>query len=167
MTVMISINLKTVVADSVEEYTAKSILALNLARFSEWPLETFKENKTSVDLCIWGDSTIVNAFSMIDKKPVGNKSLSLRKLSDVTQLENCHLLYIGEEKRNIAGLIEESYKRHILTIGENEDFLSNGGAVYLEVADSKINLHVNVSAMEKAGVRISSRVLKLATIFNP
>lgn len=164
---MISINLKTVVADSVEEYTAKSILALNLARFSEWPPEAFKDNQTSVDLCLLGNSTIVNAFSVIDKKPVGNKSLSLRQLSDVKKLENCHLLYIGEEKRNIAGLIDESYKRHILTIGENEDFLTSGGAVYLEVADSKINLHVNLSATEKAGVRISSRVLKLATIFNP
>jgi YfiR/HmsC-like len=39
--------------------------------------------------------------------------------------------------------------------------------VYLELTDARINLHINVSATQKAGLQISARVLKLATIFNP
>lgn len=154
-------------ADTVEEYTAKSILALNLARFSEWPPEAFKNNNGSIDLCLAGDLPESGAFGMIDKKPVGDKTLLVRTVSDGKQLEHCHLLYISQEKSKFAGLIEESYKQHILTIGETEDFLASGGVVYLEVVDAKITLHVNVGAMEKTGVRISSRVLKLASIYTP
>ncbi len=164
---MILCQSRSVFADSVEEYTAKSVLALNLARFSEWPPEVFKANITTVNLCLIGNSVDFQPFSMIDKKPVGNKSLLLRNINNNKQLDDCHLLYVSADTNINAGLIEASNKRHILTIGENEDFLANGGAVYLEVVDSKITLHVNLRATEKAGIRISSRVLKLATIFNP
>jgi YfiR/HmsC-like len=158
---------KSVFADSVEEYTAKSILTLNLARFSEWPPEVFKANTSTVNLCLIGNEADFQPFNMIDKKQVGNKSLLLHNISNIKQLDDCHLLYVSADTRINAGLIEDSYKRHILTIGETEDFLGNGGAVYLEVIDSKITLHVNLAATQKAGVQISSRVLKLATIYNP
>lgn len=165
--IMLACNLPLSYADSVEEYAAKSVLALNLARFSEWPPEVFNENKTQVNLCLIGDDAIVNAFAMIDKKPVGNKSLSILNISRSRQLDHCQLLYVSSDAGKITQLIEESYKRHILTIGETDDFLVSGGGVYFEMDSSKITLHVNLSAVEKAGVRINSRVLKLATIYNP
>jgi hypothetical protein len=77
------------------------------------------------------------------------------------------VLYISAEINKTAQLLEESQKRHILTIGETDDFLAKGGMVYLEMTNAKINLHINLGVTQKAGVRISSRVLKLATIFNP
>lgn len=160
-------NLPLSFADSVEEYTAKSVLTLNLARFSEWPPDVFSENKTLVNLCLIGDDTIVKAFAMIDKKPVGNKNLSILNITGNRQLDRCQMLYVSSDTGKISQLIEESYKRHILTIGETDDFLADGGGVYFEVNSSKITLHVNLNAVEKSGVRINSRVLKLATIYNP
>lgn len=159
--------LAAAVADPVEEYTAKSVLSLNLARFSEWSSEAFKDNNTSVNLCLLGDAAIQQAFSLINKKQVGNRTLTVLNINDDKQLDQCHLLYISAEWHIPARLFEESFKRHILTIGEAEDFLKHGGMVYLDIANAKINLNINLSATQKAGIQISSRVLKLATIFNP
>lgn len=154
-------------ADAVQEYTAKSVLALNLARYREWPPEAFKANSSAVNLCVLGDEVVQQAFILIDKKPVGSKMLSVHNLNRSKDLNQCQLLYISAETGKTAQWLGESFKRHILTIGEADDFLEQGGMVYLEMTDAKINLHVNVTATQKAGVRISSRVLKLATIFNP
>ena len=154
-------------ADAVQEYTAKSVLALNLARYTEWPPEAFKDGGTTLSLCVLGDEVVQQAFALIDKKQVGGRILSVRGTDDGRHLDPCQLLYVSADAENTALLFEESRKRHILTIGETEDFLAQGGMVYLEMADPKINLHVNLDATQKAGVRISARVLKLAIIFKP
>jgi hypothetical protein len=152
-------------ADAIQEYTAKSVLALNLARFSDWPPEIFQDSGSSVNLCLLGDEIVQQAFNFFDKKQLGNKTLSVLNINETKQLDHCHLLYISAESRIPATLLEESYQSHILTIGESEDFLAHGGMVYLKIIDPKINLNVNLAAIQKAGVQLSSRVLKLATLF--
>ena len=154
-------------ADAVQEYTAKSVLALNLARYSDWPPEAFKDGGATLNLCVLGDEVVQQAFALVDKKQVGNRLLSIHSSNDSKNLELCQLLYVSADADKAAQLFEESRKRHILTIGETEGFLAQGGMVYLEMADPKINLHVNLDATQKAGVRISARVLKLAIIFKP
>ena len=165
--IMSCVGLAPSYADSIQEYTAKSVLALNLARYSDWPLAAVIDDHATVNLCLLGDDVVQQAFGMIDKKQVGNKALSVLNISKSQDLSSCHLLYISGNTDNTTQLIQESYKHHILTIGETDDFLTQGGIVYLEIADSKINLNVNVEASQKAGIQISARVLKLATIFKP
>lgn len=154
-------------ADAVQEYTAKSVLALNLARYNEWPSEVFKDNGSSVNLCVLGDDVVQQVFALIDNKQIGDKTLSVRDIKDDKHLDHCQLLYVSGDAADSTRWFEESQKQHILTIGEAEGFLTKGGMVYLELTDARINLHVNISATQKAGLQISARVLKLATIFNP
>lgn len=154
-------------ADTVEEYTAKALLTLNLARYTEWPKEAFDDHKRQVNLCLLGDDFILQAFTKIANKPVGDKMLTVRKINSFGELENCQLVYISSTAGAFAQFAEASSRHHVLTIGEVDDFLELGGMVYLEVSESKINLHINPSATQKAGVQISARVLKLAIIYNP
>lgn len=154
-------------ADAIQEYTAKSVLALNLARFTEWPAETFKDDAATLNLCFLGDDVVQQAFVLVDKKPVGDKILLVRSINQTKSLDKCQLLYISTDAAIPPNLFDESYRRNLLTIGETDDFLSRGGMVYLEMSTNKINIHINLAATKKAGVQISSRVLKLAIIFNP
>jgi hypothetical protein len=154
-------------ADAVQEYAAKSVLALNLARYSEWPKDVFKGNTVTVNLCLLGSEVVQQAFTMVDKKHISNKILSVLNINDSKQLQDCQLLYISADTDKVNQLLTDSYAHHILTIGETDDFLAKGGMVYLEMADAKINLNVNLGATQKAGLQISARVLKLATIINP
>lgn len=153
-------------ADAVEEYTAKSAFALNLARFTEWPPKVFKDNAT-INFCVLGDEVVQQIFILLDKRQIDTKTLSVININNTKELDQCQVLYVNAETIKTAQLIEESLKRHILTIGETDNFLEQGGMVYLEINDAKINLHINLSATNKAGVTISSRVLKLTTIFRP
>jgi hypothetical protein len=154
-------------ADTIQEYTAKSVLTLNLARFVTWPPDTFTENNSTLNLCILGDDNIMQAFNLIEKKSVEDKILAIRSINQSKNLDNCQLVYVGSDSNLSSQFYDDSYKKHILTIGETDDFLSHGGMVFLEISAEKINIHVNIAATKKAGVQISSRVLKLATIYNP
>lgn len=155
-------------AEAVEEYTIKSVLTLNLIRFTDWPAEVFKGNDGTVNLCVLGDDAVQQAFTLIDKKRVGDRMLSAHNINTSgSQLGQCQVLYVSMETNNITQWLQESHKRPILTIGETDGFLGQGGMVYLKMADAKIHLHINLKATKAAGIWISARVLKLATIFNP
>ena len=154
-------------ADALEEYTAKSLLALNLARFTEWPAEMFKDKRSSINLCVLGDETVQQAFILINNKEANKRMLSVREIKGDGQLGSCHLLFISTDNDNISALVKECQARHVLTIGEDDGFLEHGGMVYLEMTEAKINLNINLKVTQQAGINISSRVLKLATIVNP
>ncbi len=167
MTIVLYVFCTPLRADTVEEYTAKALLTLNLARYTEWPQTAFSGHNRQVNLCLLSDDFILQAFSKINNKPVGDKILSVRKINGLKELENCHLLYISASIGAFEQIAEASYRYHVLTIGEADDFLELGGMVYLEMSGSKINLHINPSTTQKAGVQISARVLKLAAIYTP
>ena len=52
----------------------------------------------------------------------------------------------------------------VLTVGDTADFASEGGIIGLRLDGERIRLSVNLTAAERAKVRISSRLLSLATI---
>ncbi len=156
-------------ADSAQDSTVIAALAVNLARFTEWPSESLKTSDTTIQLCTLGDNVIQQAFAEVDNKQVGTRSLKVINLSRLTSIENCHVLYISRLDRNTtAQLLAEVAKRPILTIGgDNRYFLKDGGMVALTIVGSNVSLQINLGAVKQAGLQISSRVLKLATIVNP
>jgi hypothetical protein len=51
-----------------------------------------------------------------------------------------------------------------LTVGENEDFAARGGGVQFTLEDNHVHFLINVDATERAGLRVSSKLLSLAHV---
>ncbi len=52
----------------------------------------------------------------------------------------------------------------ILTVGESEGFAALGGIINLTVVGDTVHFEVNQLAAERAGLKISSKLLSMATI---
>jgi hypothetical protein len=59
--------------------------------------------------------------------------------------------------RNIA---EEA----VLTVGETGDFLENGGMISFIIDEKHVRFIVNHESIRRAGLRMSSKLLKLAAL---
>lgn len=150
-------------AQSLEEQTVLAALALNIVRFSTWPIDA--PIKDTIDFCVIGDNVVQQSFTAIDHKAVGNKTLQIINLSRLRNFEDCHVLYISELKQNILlQVFAEVKKRPLLTIGEGYDFAEQGGMIGLENVNGKITLHVNLTRVHESNLNISARLLKLANI---
>jgi hypothetical protein len=156
-------------AESAEDSTVIAALALNLARFTEWPTSALKDSAAIIGLCVMGDNVTQQAFDDIDQKQVGNRALSVVHISRVKNVAQCQLLYIGAlDRSTIIQLLAEINGQPILTIsGDEQHFLEDGGMVTLKIVAGKVNMQINLNAVKQAGLNISSRVLKLATLVNP
>ncbi len=85
------------------------------------------------------------------------------KFSDITQ---CHMLFISQsEKLKVQKILNETKNHAILTISELPDFAYQGGHIRLFLnAQSTLSLEINLAAIKHSGVKISSRILTIATI---
>jgi hypothetical protein len=51
----------------------------------------------------------------------------------------------------------------VLTVGETDDFLSSGGMIRFHLDEDKIRFDINLNGAESSHLKISSRLLLLAT----
>jgi len=74
-----------------------------------------------------------------------------------------HLLFIGKkESAHVPELIAILRNMPVLTIGESDDFLQQGGIIRFCWEERKVRFEVNQEAAGKANLKISSRLLLLA-----
>ena len=80
-------------------------------------------------------------------------------------LERCRIIYFGDAtQEEIRKTLAKVVGRPVLTLGETSAFARRGGMVGLVKSDDHIDLVVNLTLAQRSGVKISSRVLNLATI---
>ncbi len=153
------------IAAPMQEYTLKAALALNLARFTEWPASTLKPGQTQVTLCVFANHAAQQAFIKLNQKKIGERTLNVDVLMRLGDVSHCHLLFISNLSKNkTIQLLSGLQQQAILTIGEENYFTEYGGIVDLQMQQGKMGIRINVNAAKRAGLNISSRVLKLATI---
>jgi hypothetical protein len=87
------------------------------------------------------------------------------RIADLTPGRDCKILFIAaSERRRMPVLLASASILGVLTVGDTADFSVQGGVIGLQLDGERIRLRVNLTAADKAKLRISSRVPSLATI---
>ena len=77
----------------------------------------------------------------------------------------CQVLYFATDKpAEIKPVLQSFNSAHVLTIGETDGFLEQGGAVNLFLADGHMAFEVSLGALGRAGVEISAKLLRFGQI---
>jgi len=154
-------------ADFAREYMVKAAISLNLARFTEWPEGALGADNLNINLCVFGNKNMQQAFAQMEKKPLGKRSLHVIQMHDPVHLDQCNMIYVSElEETALIQVLSLIEGQPALTIGERDDFLERGGLVNLALEGGKIHIQVNLEAVTRSGIKISSRVLALTSIIN-
>ncbi len=78
-------------------------------------------------------------------------------------LKKCHLLFICQsEKKNAKEIIDLVKNNGVLTVADTQGFLDDGGTVNFVIEDNKVRFDINLTASEKAGLKLRSQLLRLA-----
>jgi hypothetical protein len=73
------------------------------------------------------------------------------------------MLFISDSEKKLTGQILEKLKGlPVLTVGENDQFLSQGGVVNFVKKDANIRLEINLDAARQSKLKISSKLLNVA-----
>lgn len=144
------------------EYEVKAAFIYNFAKFVEWPADTSDDNMT---LCILGQDPFGSALDNINGKTVCGKTLMVKHINSVQNLDNADMLFISSsEKEHLGQLIEVVGDLSILTIADTEGYAEQGVIINFYLERKKVRFEINVEAAERSGLKLSSKLLNLAKI---
>ena len=98
-------------------------------------------------------------------KTVNGHPLRVEGMSAPFDPNCCQVLYFATDKSaEIKPVLQSFSSSHVLTIGETNGFLELGGAVNLFLADGHMAFEVSLGARGRAGIEISSKLLRFGQI---
>lgn len=153
-------------AAEADEYQVKGRFLLNFARFVEWPAQSQVGLEGEIRVCVLGSGEVSSTLSkVLHGKTAGKKDVMVRRIEDLEGVAWCRIVFITkstsmapEEVVNSLGAIS------ILTVGETDGFAANGGMVNFIGDRSDVRFEINQEAARRAGLKISSKLLRLAEV---
>ena len=151
---------------SVREYEIKAGYLYNFAKFVDWPANAFSDPKQPVCVCIYGRDPFGQSLEgALLGKSIGGRPLMLGHALQFGDLAGCQIVFVGgSERAPAADLAGRLRGRAVLLVGESEGFAASGGAIQFTTEDSRVRFIINPDAADRAGLKISSKLLALARI---
>jgi hypothetical protein len=153
---------------TADEYQVKTAFLFHFAQFLDWPEGALSAGGPSLNLCIFDDEPRRHELqSTIEGKTIGARVFHVRLISQPQELQSCNILFLShDEARRQSAILRSLRGTPVLTVGETSDFLTDGGMIRFHLVDDKIRFDINLEAAESSHLKISSRLLLLATSVN-
>jgi hypothetical protein len=146
-------------AQSFNEHQVKAAFLLNFTRFVQWPARNSPTDPFA--LCIIGDDPFGSVLDqLVEGETVAGHKLVVRRARNAAPAD-CGVVYISREEKNVAALLA-SVAPGVLTVGEGDAFLDEGGMISFVLDHSRVRFDVDQTAARRAGVVLSSRLLTVA-----
>jgi hypothetical protein len=149
------------------EYQVKAAMICNFAQFVEWPHEAFDSESSPLVIQIVGENPFGNVLEQLAAtKQINGRSIVVKYTDSLDKIGKCQVMFISaSEQSNLPVILDKVKSQPVLTLGETDSFPGAGGMIRFFQADGKVHFEVNLSAAEAAHLKISSKLLKLARIF--
>jgi hypothetical protein len=149
------------------EYEVKSAFLYNFAKFIEWPSSTFEQTGGSMVVGILGADPFGPALERIAAtQQVQGRKIVIRRATGTSELGFCHLLFVGSvgPSGTWSQTIRAASGPSRLLVGDGAEFAEHGGAIGFFLDERRVRFVVNLSATDRAGLKVSSKLLKIALV---
>ena len=174
--IVLPVNAQQSLAESArdKEYKVKAAFVYNFMKFVEWEGlkddQDFKDRKDVV-LVVIGSNPFGNKLDSLSSKTIKDKTIKIKYFtySDLgdsnkqKEISECHTIFActaGATDYN--RLINTLGEKCILTIGDDSKFISMGGIIGFDIEKGKVCFDVNYNTARDSGIKINTKILKLA-----
>lgn len=146
------------------EYQIKAAFLFNFAKFVEWPPEAYSGPASPMVIGVLGDNVFGGSLEQtIRNKTINDRPLQFKAFHSVTEITNCHVLFISpSEEGHFPKIVAALHDASILTVSQSDRFIEAGGMINFVIEENRIRFQINNEAAQKAGLKISSKLLSLA-----
>lgn len=148
----------------VDEYKLKAAFVFHFAEMTDWPAETFGANQNEIIFCTVGNDPFAGELeSTLAGKSIGQRAVQIRHVKQAAEARGCQVVFLGGgETKHLPELLTQIGNSPVMTVGESDGFLQEGGMFSFCPDGNKIRFEINVAPADRAGLKISSRLLMLA-----
>jgi hypothetical protein len=148
------------------EYDIKAAVVFNLAQFVDWPPEAFASPDSSMVIGVLGQNPFGNSLGRaVEGEMVQKRRITVKYGETLDALGPVHILFVcRSEAKRVREILPSLKQTSTLTVSDAEGFAQAGGMVNLVTAGDRVRILVNPVAIETAGLRASSKLLRIAEL---
>ena len=149
------------------DHRVKAAFLCKFIKYMDWPSYVITRDEGEFVIGVYGDSPIAgNLFSIMPKEVAGWK-LKIIKINDINEVIGTHMVFLSSsEEGQYSKIIDLLDKRSVLTVSDNHNFLPMGGIVNFFTIDKMVRFEISLAEAKEANIKISSKLLRLAKIFD-
>jgi hypothetical protein len=148
------------------EFDVEAACLYHFAEFVTWPSEAFAATNSPIVIGILGDDPLGAALepTVRNKTFEGHPFQILRPdTKSLLEIKRCHILFIcASERRRIPETLEALQHSPVLTVSRVDRFIQLGGMVHFLLEGKRVRFEIEDDRARKAGLRLSSKLLRLA-----
>lgn len=148
------------------EYELKAAFLFNFAKFVDWPPNVFAGPESPFLVCVLGtDPFGITLDNALREKVIAEHPASVARVKRVADISGCQILFVAaSESHLLPEVLAKLRGQSVLVIGETNDFASSGGVIQFTLEENRVRFFINTDAADRAGLKISSKLLALAKI---
>lgn len=149
-----------------QEYQLKAVFLFNFAQFIEWQKDAFAETGEPLIIGVLGkDPFGIFLDETVKGEAIEGHPMEVKRYDHVEDVDRCHILFINiESPTELQRALGKLKGRNILTVGDSDSFIRQGGMVRFVEKDNKMRFQINLEVARTSGLTVSSKLLRLAEI---
>ena len=148
---------------SPTENEVKSAYLYNFGKFVEWPAKATSV-MASFPICVLGADNFGSTLeTIIAGESINDKKVLVKRVAIPQDAVSCRILFISSSEQNqLKEILAALDNTSVLTVSDMPQFTRRGGMIQFVVEANKVRFEVNLTSAERAGLTLSSQLLKVA-----
>ena len=154
--------------DQPTENEVKAAYLYQFGKFVDWPEGASANSGNDFAICTLGVDPFGRVLDqIISGRSVQGRKVVVKRLSNVNDASDCNILFVGSSEQNRTPEILKAVQgKGILTVGDKEGFVTQGGMIQFQIEQNKVRFEINLPAVERSNLKVSSQLLKVASVVN-
>lgn len=149
---------------TIAEYRIKAAFLVKFVGFIEWPGAAFQRADAPFVIGVLGSGPLANELEQIAAgRQVNGHPMRVRVLGRSESPAGLQVLFVGRSEATRLGAVATTGDGvPLLLVSEADGALTQGSAINFVVVDDKVRFDVALRAINRAGLKISARLLAVA-----
>jgi hypothetical protein len=154
---------------TIAEYRIKAAFLLKFVGFIDWPAGTFDRADAPLVIGVLGGATLGDELEQVASgRQVNGHPVRVRLLGRGDTAAGLQVLFVGRAESARLGMVAAATQgAPVLVVSESDGALAQGSAINFVVVDDKVRFDVALHAINRAGLKISARLLAVARVVQP
>jgi hypothetical protein len=144
------------------EYEVKAAYLYDFGKFVAWPTKVAAAGDFTI--CVLGIDPFGATFdATIAGETINGKKVVVNRIATPQEAVSCRILFISaSEESQLKEILATLDKTSVLTVSDISQFTRRGGMIQFVIDANRVRFEVNVTRAERAGLTLSSQLLKVA-----
>ena len=151
-------------APILSERQIKAAFIYNFTKYVEWPAQRFASDDAPLVIGVFGRSPFGAELQEIAQtRKVGGRDVVVKQIETAEEATAVHVVFFGAaDDDHVAEMLAALRNVPVLTVGESAKFAAAGGMITFVRKTDQVRFEIAADSVERAGLKISSQLLKLA-----